>query len=149
LGNAISNKVFGGTDGDDPASISPFNNGYVATGVSASYVFTEGICDSNHSGAFISYFSYSSLAVNNIISSELNLKVYPNPVKNFVKIIFPAELQGKLIIFNTLGQIVYEEELQAQKKNTEIVTNEWSDGLYLVQLRGENGEFVSTKLIKN
>lgn len=148
-GNIIADKVFGGTDADDATSIIPYLTGYVAAGSSASSVFTEGICNTNYSGAYISYIGYSSLDVKNIVGVSEPMQVYPNPTHNVVKILVPSADKGKISVSNILGQTVYTGSILSQNNVTEINTGGWATGMYLVQWRSDEGQMLSARLIKN
>lgn len=148
-GNIITDKVFGGIDAEGGASIIPYLTGYVATGSSASSMFTEGTCNTNYSGAFVSYIGYSSLDVKNIVEVLEPIKIFPNPSHDVVKLQLPFAEIGKIVISNTLGQTVYTEKVQSENYVTEINTGEWATGMYLVQWRSDEGRMLSARLIKN
>ncbi len=152
LGNIVSNKIFGGTDAETPRSIIPNLHGYVAVGISASTVFSEGSTyGRNYMGqaGFVSYIGYSSLDVKNIVGLSEPMQVYPNPTHNAVKILVPSADKGKISVSNILGQTVYTGNIQSQNTVTEINTGEWATGMYLVQWRSDEGQMLSARLIKN
>jgi hypothetical protein len=149
-GNQTTNKVFGGTSGDYPSSIVPYLNSYAATGASESLVFTEGTTYGDFDGiggAFISYFDYWPLAINNVPKNEEQIFVYPNPSENSVRITTPANENGEIIIMNSIGQIIYTEKIKTIYMD--LNTNEWVNGMYLIKWQGEDGMVLTTKLVKN
>ncbi len=80
---------------------------------------------------------------------EPAISVYPNPAKEEVKIITPPNSEGNLIILNTLGQVVFSQDVQIQNRKTGIDTKEWANGLYVMLWHGVDGKIMSAKLMKN
>lgn len=73
------------------------------------------------------------------------LQIYPNPAKDFVTLC-TNEIQNSTIeIYNSIGQKVYQTEVKSSQ--TEISTNDFVSGVYIIQLK--NGyEIINTvKLI--
>lgn len=73
-------------------------------------------------------------------------KIYPNPANNKLNIIHFVDKQYKLSIINSIGNVVYEEEL-----NNEIqqeINLDFPSGVYFVQLKSDLGTSV-IKLIKH
>lgn len=66
---------------------------------------------------------------------ELVFELYPNPAKDVFYIKTNALDAAKIQIINTSGQLVYQADLM--EENTEIVTNQFSDGVYIVRLLSE------------
>ena len=155
-GSVFCKKVFGGTSIDLPYSIVPCLDGYAAVGNSGSNVFTEGTTYGNFDedalnpgggGGFISYIGYEPLIVNNIINSDKQLSVYPNPTASSSKVILPTINSGTACVLNGIGQIVLEQQLY-QVQNFELNTENWNAGLYLIKWQGEDGNVLVAKLIK-
>jgi Secretion system C-terminal sorting domain len=147
-GNKIADKIFGGVHPDKVSSVVPYLNGYAAMGTSQSSVFTEGTCNVNYSGAFISYIGFSPMSINELtLSAGGTLRAYPNPAKDKLTLDFP-ENKGAIQIVNTMGQVFYSNEF-VDKSNIDVDTKEWADGLYSIIWRGENGNVITTKFIKN
>jgi hypothetical protein len=145
-GNEIASDIFGGIGNENPTSILPYLNGYVATGTSGSSVFTEGSCNINYSGAFVSYFAVWPLLVNKIISGPDLLLCYPNPAFVNLKIIIPIR-PGSISIINIIGQIVYFDEIITPKVIEEINIDNWNKGIYIVRWQGEDGTSLVEKLV--
>jgi hypothetical protein len=145
-GNEIASDIFGGIGNENPTSILPYLNGYVATGTSGSSVFTEGSCNINYSGAFVSYFAVWPLLVNKIISGPDLLLCYPNPAFVNLKIIIPIR-PGSISIINIIGQIVYFDEIITPKVLEEINIDNWNKGIYIVRWQGEDGTSLVEKLV--
>jgi len=76
---------------------------------------------------------------------EPEIKVYPNPVQDQLKIDVPAGENVQVYIFNTTGQLMYEgRELDLQES---INVSSFKKGLYIVKVISD-GEVFTTKLIK-
>jgi parallel beta-helix repeat protein len=87
------------------------------------------------------------------LSSKPSAHIYPNPVKeNFFIKLSPEykSNKGKIIIFNTMGQIVFEHDFL----NTDTTLGPFSathlnTGIYFVTIYDNNGEKTTQKLIRN
>ncbi len=81
------------------------------------------------------------------ISMEKNITVFPNPTKDF----FTIELKEyntksyQLTVYNTLGQSIYQEQIQHQI--SKIETPNWQEGVYYLQFTSLSGEIIATKKI--
>jgi PKD repeat protein len=64
------------------------------------------------------------------ISSKI--KLFPNPASGELNIAFEEIANGKLKILNTLGQVIYENEVNMAESRSINITN-WSKGVYLLQ----------------
>lgn len=83
-------------------------------------------------------------ALNSLIFSTKSPVVYPNPARNEITLI-SEDFNGKMIIFNSLGQVVKEENI---KHNNQIITIEnLSLGVYNYLLTAPNIKFKG-KIIK-
>jgi Secretion system C-terminal sorting domain len=75
------------------------------------------------------------------------MTIYPNPSQNNVHIITPENKKGDVNITNSMGQIIYTEEIKAPY--TDINITHWANGLYLIKWQGEDGTVLTNKLIKD
>jgi Fibronectin type III domain/Secretion system C-terminal sorting domain len=81
----------------------------------------------------------------NKVSSAASLQVSPNPAMADAVQIRAAQIGGQLRILNTAGQVVVD---QIMKDAQEVVSvGEWNNGLYLVQLRLNDGTVQNSKLV--
>ena len=80
----------------------------------------------------------------------LNLTLYPNPANDIVNLTFEDGLNSDAIISlrNQFGQVVEQRELRAGDFTTEWNISMLADGLYLFEIRQENGELRVLKLVK-
>lgn len=79
----------------------------------------------------------SVLSTENITKDDASVFVYPNPVTNVLN--YRAEGAKSIEVYNLLGQ-----KILAEKAKGSINTSTLAKGLYILKLKGENGE-VSTK----
>lgn len=76
------------------------------------------------------------------------LKLYPNPVSDYLfvdyDILFVKE--AKLIIYNSIGAIVYTKNLHEKKDNLKLSVSDYKNGLYFCSLQID-GKLLNTKKI--
>lgn len=88
-------------------------------------------------------FSYSvALGVYN--NEKLEATIYPNPAKDNVNINFGKITQGELTMYNANGQLVF-----TKKLNDSFVTiplNDLSQGMYMLQIKDNNGAVITRKI---
>jgi hypothetical protein len=77
-------------------------------------------------------------------SIDASLNVFPNP-SNGLFTITGIEQNANISIYNTLGVLI--KTLQTEKINTEIDLSDYSNGIYFIKLKNNNGEAIH-KLIK-
>ncbi len=74
-------------------------------------------------------------------AEELQLVVYPNPVRNLLNI-ESSELISDVRIIDMLGQVVYQSDAAAQHVNVDV--SSFNNGIYLLQITTESGVFKET-----
>jgi hypothetical protein len=86
------------------------------------------------------------------IPVHADFKIYPNPATNYTSLVYQTNSSSRkfmLGIFNSQGQIVQSMELTKNRDEIVIATDQFAPGLYLIQLRDENGQIIgSGKLVK-
>lgn len=70
------------------------------------------------------------------IASEINLKVYPNPVTSNLHIQAEENIRS-IRIMNTLGQEVYSSAVNSKQYNVNV--SEYNNGIYLLQVISDKG----------
>jgi len=81
------------------------------------------------------------------VNNLTTVKIFPNPVTNELTI-NNAEHVQKIIITNTLGQIVKEKILSG--KNVEVIsTQNLQSGIFFITLKNDGGYEVTKKIVKN
>lgn len=93
-----------------------------------------------------------SKAITQRIPVHADFKLYPNPATNYTSLAYQTNSNSKsfnLGIYNTQGQLIKRMELAKSRDEIVIDTDQLVPGLYLVQLRDENGQIIgSGKLVK-
>lgn len=128
-----------------------FGDGKILTGTEVSYNFVK---DGTYqvklnavAGGDFSQYTQEVVVMNSItgttIINESELKIYPNPVKELLRINFGNPVEGNLFIdiLNTAGQKVYSQQLNADGFNHAGVNiQHLRSGIYF--LRITNGKYV-------
>ena len=83
-----------------------------------------------------------------VVEDELQVKVFPNPVKDILEIQLSAlNTEGAEVhIVNMLGKIVYTHQLGAQENSHQVDFSQLSTGFYFVQISTDNGEKITQKV---
>ena len=77
--------------------------------------------------------------------TENNISVYPNPAKDFVKLSAVSGQLSAIKIYNCLGMLV--EEIEVNANEVEINISEYNTGIYFINIQTENGNIVK-KVVK-
>jgi Secretion system C-terminal sorting domain len=151
LGNTVSYKIFGGTDYEQPVSIVPYLKGYAISGSSMSAEFTEGSTYGNFAGggAFISYIDSITLWVKDLqhVSGGV-LSIYPNPAQGVVRVNYPQGNNANLTVINSVGAVMYRQQVGVQSGSVELGLSSWAAGVYMVIWKGEDGAVVSGRVVR-
>ncbi len=79
-------------------------------------------------------------------ANKIEVLVYPNPATDLVNIeLTQAATEAKLVIVNTLGQVVYQSEI-SENRHTLDMSN-FAAGLYLMQIKSSEGE-MTERIVK-
>jgi len=92
------------------------------------------------------------VSIENVKNEEADLINYPNPFTKETAIQFNASVNEnmKLSIYNSLGQVVYNEDLTVNKgENIHPLKLNVDDGIYFYTITGKNTSFRSKMTIKN
>lgn len=73
------------------------------------------------------------------------ISAYPNPFSDVLRINTQEMESGSVIIYDALGQIVYESDIFT---GSNINTKDWSDGLYIITVQTESEVVFKDKMIK-
>lgn len=78
--------------------------------------------------------------------SDFNWSIYPNPTSNsFTLEVVYDNKEYSILIFNTLGQTIYSNEMNNRKKV--ISTIDWADGIYNITIKDKTGILMGNKKI--
>lgn len=91
----------------------------------------------------VTVVSGSCLGIEEVTFSDL--KVYPNPVIDFLTISH-TEVLSKVTVVNLLGQIIYNEQLQTDE--IKIDMSGWATATYIVKVYDAENRMASIKVIK-
>lgn len=80
-------------------------------------------------------------------ASEL-IKIYPNPSNGVIFVDFGVEGEKNVQVFNQLGQMIYNIDIQDDNSEIEAFLSKLTSGIYIVK-SSSNEKNISTKLIKN
>ncbi len=84
----------------------------------------------------------------NIENISENINIYPNPASNFVTIETNNIIEN-IYIYNTVGQIVGNSKFQNFKTSkVEINVSDLQSGIYFLNIKTENGNFVEKLIIQ-
>ena len=88
-------------------------------------------------------FEYDGVSVK---ENDANaMRIYPNPVKDNLTI--TAEAMTRITITNTLGQVMYDEEVVSD--NQEVNVSQYKAGVYVVRIATETGVAVERVVVNN
>ena len=74
-----------------------------------------------------------------------NVDIYPNPASDLINV--TAENLTKINIYNSIGQLVYSQEVNANE--VKVSTDSWVNGLYYINVETKDGFKSSQKIIVN
>jgi hypothetical protein len=87
------------------------------------------------------------LTTNEIIIPDF--KIYPNPSKEEMNIIFEnLQKDGLIEIFDISGQLLFSKSVQRESKTTSLDATHLSTGVYLVKFSGQEIKSLTKKWIK-
>lgn len=149
-GNAITDKVIGGTGYEiEPIPII-FSNTYTIIGSSTSVNFSDGTTYGNFNndgGGFISYLSYWPLGTEVTAKDDEKLRIHPNPAQGMVNVTLPDSYGGMIKIFSANGTIVLEQAITTNTLDINIKITDLPKGAYTVKWVGIDGKTATEKLI--
>jgi len=88
---------------------------------------------------------YFTLGIEELIVNNINARVYPNPVSNYLNIECEESI-NKLELYDAFGRIVISQE--SVQNNTSIDVSSLANGIYILKLRTAEG-VGEYKVVKN
>lgn len=113
-------------------------------------------CNPGRTGEYGS--SWSNVATNSITGvnesfTDLNVRTYPNPADDKLFVALNEPLQGsvKIVLSDLLGHIVYSQEVESSKSNSvlKIMTSDFKEGIYMLQVNNESGSITKKVIVKH
>lgn len=99
------------------------------------------------------FYQFQNVMLNNTVSvkenssKKINLKVYPSPFQDNLKIDFNFTDSFSLELVNNIGQVVLKAST-VSKDSLELNTTSLEKGMYILKVRTVNNEYYVTKLVK-
>jgi hypothetical protein len=85
--------------------------------------------------------------INSKESNQTGLQAYPNPANTFIEIKYAEKFRnGKLVVYNSTGQMVINETLPEQDMTT-LLLDGMKNGIYMLNISNNNGDSETTKII--
>lgn len=81
-----------------------------------------------------------------LVDNKYQVTIYPNPSANIIHIQINENENASIELYNTLGQKIYIQKLQAHE--TELNIDDLTSGIYTAQIIKDNQPVYQTKLIK-
>lgn len=115
--------------------------------VTAVYTVDGEECESEPANAYGDDDTFIVVEVTSIDENGVSgMMIYPNPAKDFVKISTLSSQLSAVRIYNCLGMMV--EEIEVNANEIEINTSDYSSGIYFIHIQTENGN-ITKKIIKD
>ncbi len=105
-------------------------------------------CEATRAGIITTRSNIKHSALSTNISNagiSFGMELYPNPASDVLSVQYPAGLNnGQLQVFNSLGQMVYNEMLKSNKSISGTIINqlnvsEFEKGIYIIRIQSEKG----------
>ncbi|MFA6150132.1 MAG: ExeM/NucH family extracellular endonuclease [Chitinophagaceae bacterium] len=80
-------------------------------------------------------------------NSKGQIKLYPNPVNDHLVIEYSGNTEARYIIYNSIGQTISTGAINVNN-STNVPFGNYSNGLYLVKIVGQNGELNTLQFVK-
>jgi hypothetical protein len=81
-------------------------------------------------------------------NSNLNYKLYPNPINDVLRIENPAQTITAIKVLDVLGKVIYERKGVQETSNISIDFSNFSKGTYIVELENTQQTSARYKLMK-
>lgn len=110
------------------------------------YMVKQDICGNIKYDTVIVYASATGLSEQENVFNSISL--FPNPANDELNIILPAQTNieiKQILIYNSIGQLISEEEIYFKNNSAKIKTSDLPNGVYYLNLKGVNKRFVISK----
>ena len=89
-------------------------------------------------------YDFSSIDEHNLLNSDLDISVFPNPVADYLNISFENHATGRILIKDVIGRQVALEEIE-EVQSLRYDMTAWPEGSYTITLLNHSGERLSTE----
>jgi carboxypeptidase T len=87
------------------------------------------------------------VAVESLDVTNFTIKTSPNPAAKYVNIEFSKSLKnGKLLVYNALGELVFTKNIQ-NKKGITLNSDHWNPGIYFCRIYNNSGTFITKRIV--
>ncbi len=87
-------------------------------------------------------YNNTSLSIEDLILNSSNIILYPNPTKGSFYLKFDEIDTYKIVIYNTLDEMVYESILYPQSQEYHINIDDFKSGIYFVKVMSKKGSSI-------
>ncbi len=105
-----------------------------------------------HTNTFVDQIDLQPLAVRSTLTGKMEFTIHPNPVSENLNIdLYLANKEKvQIILLNQFGQVVntFENVENAGLNRVNLDASTLSNGLYFVQVKGEQNKFITKKFVK-
>ncbi len=111
------------------------------------YMVKQDICGNIKYDTVIVYASATGLSERETLLNNVNL--FPNPASDELNILFNSQINvglNRILIYNSIGQLIREEEISFKNNSGSISTIDLPNGVYYLNLNGANKRFVIARL---
>ncbi len=131
-------------------SIDTISGLWVKPTITTTYVVRQELdCSSTKWDTVVVHMNLVGLEKLKLLSEEL--KVYPIPAQDFLELkITNSELFkdfNSLSIYNSLGQLIREEEISFKDGAVKIKTDDFQQGVYSLQVKSKNAEAINKRFV--
>lgn len=113
--------------------------------------YTEQNGFSYHEHSYTSDCDYIFTEINEIVNTDSDIKVFPNPTNNIIKIAFNLNLKQsvQISLFDIMGKLIFYKNIpEAKIVNESIDLSNYPSGLYLIKLKANNQKTIIKKISK-
>ena len=120
----------------------------VAPIVTTTYIVKQDICGNIKWDTVVVHQTALGLAELRIKSE--GLRIYPQPAQDILKIEFTVDIEdefNKIVIYNSLGQVIREEEIVFKNKTASIKTDDLPNGVYFLSVKTQDKYGINRRFV--
>lgn len=153
MGDIQKEMILGGSQPEFVRSVFNTQLGYAVAGNSTSGGFNLGKNSTRwgkYDHAYISYFYYWPAIIEEKTTVHKELKLYPNPTQDKIRIEPLIEGKHKWItveVTDQAGRVMFREHPDKRMRSNDLDTSEWPTGMYMLKVTFENGIYATGTFI--